>query len=257
MARLARKQLADLRALEEQTERQNIIDPREVTTEELLGGKHRLSNQLLTPMEGYGRAGDGEAAALGMKLGKYLMDKHGARYHRAFVGGCGGYGGGCGMSGGALGNDETSGNVSFSGSYRGLGAKHESESESDEEMNGNGATPSMGLSQVRGGVITTKAIPSYTGPSALRFLKGQCSQQISRAEAAEKSGGQRMVGGHCPSLSHTRETVDGSGRVKKRRAPASASDGRRKRAEIVKRVMREQGLKMIEASKYVKEHGLY
>ena len=65
-----------------------------------------------------------------------------------------------------------------------------------------------------------------------------------------------MVGGHCPSLSHARETVDGSGK-KKKRAPASASDGRRKRAEVVKRVMKEQGLKMIEASKYVKAHGLY
>jgi hypothetical protein len=36
-----------------------------------------------------------------------------------------------------------------------------------------------------------------------------------------------------------------------------ASDGRRRRAEIVKKVMAEKGLKMIEASKYVKEHGLY
>ena len=44
---------------------------------------------------------------------------------------------------------------------------------------------------------------------------------------------------------------------KKRRAPAGASDGRKKRAEIVKKVMREQGLKMIEASKYVKAHNLY
>ena len=34
-------------------------------------------------------------------------------------------------------------------------------------------------------------------------------------------------------------------------------DGRKKRAEIVKRVMKEKGLKMIEASKYVKEHHLY
>ena len=36
-----------------------------------------------------------------------------------------------------------------------------------------------------------------------------------------------------------------------------AVDGRKKRAEIVKRVMAEKGLKMIEASKYVKQHGLY
>lgn len=34
-------------------------------------------------------------------------------------------------------------------------------------------------------------------------------------------------------------------------------DGRKKRAEIVKKVMKEKGLKMIEASKYVKEHKLY
>ena len=35
------------------------------------------------------------------------------------------------------------------------------------------------------------------------------------------------------------------------------SDGRAKRAEIVKKVMREKGLKMIEASKYVKANNLY
>jgi hypothetical protein len=40
-------------------------------------------------------------------------------------------------------------------------------------------------------------------------------------------------------------------------ALASGAGGRAKRAEIVKRVMREKGLKMIEASKYVKAHGLY
>jgi len=49
--------------------------------------------------------------------------------------------------------------------------------------------------------------------------------------------------------------VEGKGR--RRRAPAGANDGRRKRAEVVKRVMAEKGLKMIEASKYVKEHNLY
>ena len=48
----------------------------------------------------------------------------------------------------------------------------------------------------------------------------------------------------------------GKGR-KKRRSPAGPSDGRRKRAEIVKKVMAEKGMKMIEASKYVKAHKLY
>ena len=57
-------------------------------------------------------------------------------------------------------------------------------------------------------------------------------------------------------LTLTGERMDrGSG--KKRRAPAGEHDGRRKRAEIVKRVMKEKGMKMIEASKYVKAHNLY
>lgn len=44
---------------------------------------------------------------------------------------------------------------------------------------------------------------------------------------------------------------------RRRRAPAGPSDGRRKRAEIVKKVMAEKGCSMIEASKFVKAHGLY
>jgi hypothetical protein len=49
----------------------------------------------------------------------------------------------------------------------------------------------------------------------------------------------------------------GTGAGRRKRAPAGPSDGRRKRAEIVKKVMAEKGLKMIEASKYVKANGLY
>ena len=44
---------------------------------------------------------------------------------------------------------------------------------------------------------------------------------------------------------------------KKRRRKAGANDGRRRRAVIVKRIMKEKGLNMPQASKYVKEHGLY
>jgi hypothetical protein len=49
------------------------------------------------------------------------------------------------------------------------------------------------------------------------------------------------------------------GRIKKGKgkSPRGKSDGRAKRAEIVKQVMKEKGLKMIEASKYVKAHNLY
>ena len=65
-------------------------------------------------------------------------------------------------------------------------------------------------------------------------------------------------------IKKSRELAQGKGKTgayegqgKKRRSPAGANDGRRHRAEIVKRVMAEKGLKMIEASKYVKQHGLY
>lgn len=44
---------------------------------------------------------------------------------------------------------------------------------------------------------------------------------------------------------------------RKKRAPASAGDGRRKRADIVRKVMADRGVKMIEASKIVKAEGLY
>lgn len=38
---------------------------------------------------------------------------------------------------------------------------------------------------------------------------------------------------------------------------SGGADGRKKRSEIVKKIMKEKGMKMIEASKYVKEHKLY
>ena len=58
------------------------------------------------------------------------------------------------------------------------------------------------------------------------------------------------------ALSKNVTGVNGSGRKPKMIA-CGAGDGRAKRAEIVKKVMKEKGLKMIEASKYVKAHGLY
>ena len=51
------------------------------------------------------------------------------------------------------------------------------------------------------------------------------------------------------------EEVEG-GRIK-RKSPRGKTDGRAKRALIVKKVMQEKGLKMIDASKYVKIHKLY
>jgi hypothetical protein len=52
------------------------------------------------------------------------------------------------------------------------------------------------------------------------------------------------------------EELEG-GRIKKGKSPKGKTDGRAKRAEIVKQVMKLHNLKMIEASQYVKKHNLY
>jgi hypothetical protein len=291
MARFARKQMADLRAMEEQAERQNIIDPREVTTEELLSGSgkhtHTLQDHLRHPFKGFGSAD--EARAAGRHLGMYLGQHHGHRYAAEFAGGCVEYVGGCGednYAGGALGDDEESGNVSMSGSYRGLG----------------GATPSMGLSEVRGGGgivggASTRAIPSYSGPSALRMMKGMCAkneQSFLGAERAEKaktggasSGAIRSYSGPSASrflkgrCAQEISRLDAAERAEKAKKPTKADEdyaeahdndamighnnktgsGKPKRtnarAAVVKKVMAQKGLSMIEASKYVKQHNLY
>jgi len=62
------------------------------------------------------------------------------------------------------------------------------------------------------------------------------------------------------ALSQNVTGVKGSGKKPKVIACgglSGAKDGRAKRAEIVKKVMKEKGMKMIEASKYVKANGLY
>jgi hypothetical protein len=64
-----------------------------------------------------------------------------------------------------------------------------------------------------------------------------------------------LVGGPASAITGMFGLGNEGGR--RRRAPAGPNDGRRRRAEIVKRVMGERGCSMIEASKYVKAHGLY
>jgi hypothetical protein len=59
-------------------------------------------------------------------------------------------------------------------------------------------------------------------------------------------------------VGHSLSNIAGMfGLGKKEKRVVGAGDGRRKRADIVRKVMAEKGMKMIEASKYVKEHGLY
>ena len=97
------------------------------------------------------------------------------------------------------------------------------------------------------------------GLGALGF--GRHSQRGARGKSMEKHGGAMYPSGAYEGQGREREDEAFSGVMgrggRRKRAPAGANDGRRKRAEVVKRVMNEKGMSMIEASKYVKAHGLY
>ena len=86
-------------------------------------------------------------------------------------------------------------------------------------------------------------------PSGAYEGQGRESDDIETMEAGSKMD--KKLAKHAKAHPYK---VEGG---KKRRAPASPSDGRRKRADIVKKVMADKGMKMIEASKYVKAHNLY
>lgn len=85
------------------------------------------------------------------------------------------------------------------------------------------------------------------------------------SEIAKDPDVQKAVVGQITSLikgKATENVVEESpalegGKIKKSKTPRGKSDGRAKRAEIVKKVMKEHNLKMIEASSYVKKHNLY
>lgn len=124
----------------------------------------------------------------------------------------------------------------------------EEETESDEgeleEVHGGGATPSSGLSQFRGGM----AMGQVVGGAKPDLIVHEMSDSDSDMEG----------GALRPMMCDDMPEVAAIGvKGRKKRAPAGPDDGRRKRAAVVKRVMAERGLSMIEASKYVKEHNLY
>jgi hypothetical protein len=90
-----------------------------------------------------------------------------------------------------------------------------------------------------------------SNPLARRHNRGGASR------AGEDSMSDMEGGASYARTAEARHMESPTGGARRRRAPMSASDGRRKRNEIVRKVMADKGLKMIEASKYVKEHGLY
>jgi hypothetical protein len=84
-------------------------------------------------------------------------------------------------------------------------------------------------------------------------MKGGYARTASQRHVQSPTGGGFLSSLGIPIISDLAGAI-GLGKGKRK---ASGADGRSARNAIVRKVMAEKGLKMIEASKYVKAHGLY
>lgn len=146
------------------------------------------------------------------------------------------------------------------------------------ELEGSGALGSMFVSGAKTGAkygakygaqaIKTGISVAKTGASAAVTIAKSPAFQAVVSEIANDKDVQKAVIDQVSSLIKGNKTVEEvkdeatetpapveGGRIRK--TPRGKSDGRAKRAEIVKRIMREKGLKMTDASSYVKKHNLY
>jgi hypothetical protein len=256
MERLA---MADDRALEEEAMRMNPVNPKKLLPAERKGAGRMVGGAGATPSMGLSQFRGGrtrkmpklkvdthphesdEAHEMGRHLGAHLLSLHGSGFHERFLEGMnmGNQYAPDGLMGGAK-----------SGAYEGQGmygsmAGGSMMGDAFRAMAGLGGK--SGANKLLSGSEDLSKTMMNTGIKKVRG--GRMRKQTHQDKVNEKLG---------EEVSQLHEDLHkargGAKRVKK---PVLEGDGRRKRAEVVKKVMREKGLKMIEASKYVKEHGLY
>lgn len=207
-ARKARMALADARALEEEGERMNPINPVRKTTRKGYTGIVRdpVAGAGATPsmgvsqvrggmarMVGAGACGeesdsDGEAEMMGAALSKHIKELHGGAFHSKFMKGMG-------LSGAAMAPPKPFITAQKSGAYEGKGRKKEMKMEEDlEQMVGKGK--------------------SGAGPLEIEIKHDEMK-------------GMGLSG---------------------------AADKRKSRGAMVSKLMREKGMSLGEASKYLKAH---
>jgi hypothetical protein len=271
--------MADNRAMEEQMERHNPVNPKNSLSNrremvmrnvgagatpsmglsEFRGGKHTLLDHMKNPTKGYGRKGKmaqqdaSEAHQMGLALGKHLHGLHGGSFHKDFSEGV--------MRGGGI----------FDSIKNAFDPNKNGVANAFNKVGNEFTNPNSVLRHD----VAPKVANEFTDPKSV--LRGQVIPYGAKvAQVAQpfldmgvpglgtaintgfKVANYANQGANMLGYGKTGHT-EGKGKCggKKRRSPASAGDGRRKRAEVVKKVMAEKGMKMIEASKYVKEHGLY
>jgi hypothetical protein len=188
-----------------------------------------------------------EAHQMGLHLGKHLNSLHGGAYHKDFVTGM--------MEGGAW-YDFLDPNKN------GVGAtfnKVKNEFVNPSSVLRHDIAPKIANEFTNpNSILRDKVVPigaqvaQYASPFIDAALPGVGTAINTGFKAANYANKAAKMAGYGGSKTGAYE-----GQGRKKRAPAAAGSGRHRRAEIVKKVMSEKGMKMIEASKYVKEHGLY
>ena len=303
--RMAHKQMADMRAVEEEAERMNPISGSGATPSmglsQFRGGAKKATAKSLgkriakmeaetpsmaqteedamavMPSGEYDGAGKmSEAKAQGRQLGQHLHRLHGGAYVKDFMSGMGDLHivhTGSGQTGAYEGEGKAkpemeggfwgsllSAAVPLIGSLFGKGEMKKSAHTA--LMKHFNKKPRSKKPELQGGFwgsLLSAAVPligSLFGKGAMTKKAHDDLLAMVKKHDKGMSGAGRMVGAGEMESESEGEMESPKAPAKKKRM-VSASDGRRKRAEIVRKVMKEKGMKMIEASKYVKEHGLY
>lgn len=118
----------------------------------------------------------------------------------------------------------------------------------------NGVPPRSQLRGAYGGSKPSDALKESVIKAVAKKMKGKGKE---KEEEMPKSQDVIHIDFEKGSLPKKNGGANLKGMTDKREEMKGAGDGRKKRAEIVKRIMKEKGLKMIDASRYVKEHNLY
>lgn len=144
---------------------------------------------------------------------------------------------------------------------RKIGSGYESESDSDDDAGAQGEHLAQHLHSLHGGSFLKRFVGGmdtgrFEGEGGKRLLGRTMMPRLKVEEMSTGPGFQEAMGGGNRVVG-AGDDYDGAGRLKKAKRVMAQNDGRMKRAEVVKRIMAEKGMKMIEASRFVKEHKLY
>ena len=265
-ARMEAKAMADARAMDEQAERTNPIRGRGATPSMGLsqyrgGAKKKTKSRSPSPSEelvggamvgcgmervvGAGKKKKGEsmkeATAMGLHLGKHLHSLHGAGFYSDFQKGME-------LAGeGKMTIQHMSGGLR-TGRYEGKGKmviQHHADGEGEEIITGGSRPTRKTKEEAKELSRRIGAVPARLGEPRVEIAPEDMRAVHSLTQLRAPSADDVMAASALTKM---------KGKGKQKRAPASASDARRARGAMVSKLMKEQGMTLGEASKYIKEH---